>query len=165
MVEVTAAEAKAQGLPPIGLRVDPGDAPLSLLKFPEPDKYLIASGPPGGPLLVIVWETDQRESNVAAVESAVRKNFAQTWQQPLVIGEAGTLQIAGAARPALAFMTGESLRKTAWCGVVMSGPSASVFVTFGRATREVAATPCAEVMTEPSLAAFARTFALLPRGP
>jgi hypothetical protein len=156
MVEVKADDAKAKGLPAIGVRVDPGT--LSVLPFPEPDKYLIASGPPGGPLLAIVWQTDRAD----AIDAAVRAHFAQPWQQPLVVGESSTIEIAGAKRAALAFMTGESLRKTAWCGVLVGGASGAVLVTLGRAPGQAAAMTCAEVIAEPSLAGFVKTFALVP---
>jgi hypothetical protein len=155
MVEVKAADAKAKGLSAIGMRVAPGT--LSVLPFPEPDKYLIASGPPGGPLLAIVWQTDQRE-----VEAAVRAHFSQPWLQPLVVGDATTLDVAGATRPAVAFMTGESLRKTAWCGVLVGGASGTVLLTVGRAPGQAAATSCAEVIAEPSLAGFVKSFVLVP---
>ncbi len=160
MVEVKADDAKEKGLPAIGMRVEPGT--LSVLPFPEPDKYLIASGPPGGPLLAIVWQADARTGGAAAVDAAVRSHFAQPWQQPLVIGDATTLLIAGAKRPALAFMTGESMRKTAWCGVLVGGASGTVLVTVGRAPGQATAMSCAEVIAEPSLAGFVKTFALVP---
>lgn len=161
MIEVKADEAKANGLPGIGFRVDPQGVPLSLMKFPEPDKYLIASGPPGAPLLAIVWQADGRAGDAAAIEQAVRRSYSKPFQQPLVIGEAGTVTIGGASRPALAFMTGQSMRKTAWCGVLVSGQGASLLVTFGRSPGQAASMSCADVVAEPSLAAFARTFTLL----
>jgi hypothetical protein len=159
---VTADEARALGLPSIGFRVDLAGTSMSGGKFPEAGKYLTASGPPGGPLLAIVWATAQRESHLGAVEAALREHFSQPWQQPLVIGTGGSVHIGGAPRPALAFMTGESLNKIAWCGVVLSTPNASVLVTLGRGPGYAAAMSCEEVLAHPSLAAFARSFTLLP---
>ena len=46
--------------------------------------------------------------------------------------------------------------------VLVSGAHATVLVTLGRAPGQAAAMSCGEVMMEPSLAAFARSFALLP---
>lgn len=159
MVAVTAVEAQSKGLPPIGFQVDATGTSLSLTTFPEPDKYLIASGPPGGPLLAIVWATDASESHAGAIEGAIYKHFSQRWQQPLVVGELGQVEIAGAARLALSFTTGQAMRRTAWCGVLVG---ASLFVTFGRALGQAPALSCADVMSEPSLVAFARSFTLLP---
>jgi hypothetical protein len=162
MIEVKADEAQAKGLPRIGFRIDPTGTPLSVHKFPEPDKYLIASGPPGGPLLAIVWTLDERDADAAALERAVRRHFSQPWQAPLELGAPGNLSIAGASRTALAFTTGQSLRRTAWCGAIVNGQGASVLVTLGRAPGPAASMSCADVVAEPSLAAFARTFALVP---
>lgn len=159
MTEVTASEAKAHKLPAVGFRVDsPG---LELSKFPEPEIYLIGSGPPGGPLAAIVWSVLASAGDAGALEKAVRGRHSEAWQQPLVIGEAATVTIGGEDRPALAFMTGTSLRKTAWCGVLVGGPQGSVFITLGRSPGQAASMSCAEVLAQPSLAAFARTFALL----
>jgi hypothetical protein len=160
MVQVSADESKEHGLPPIGMRVDATGTNLSLLKFPEPDKYLIASGPPGGPLLAIVWTTEEHESDAAAVERAVRKLFSNEWQKPLEIGAAGTVTLAGASRPALAFTTGQSLRYTGWCGTLVTAKAGSILVTFGITPNAGAKPACAEVLAEPNLAAFARTFSV-----
>lgn len=162
MVVVTADEAHAKQLPRIGMRVDPSGTELRLTKFPEPDKYLIASGPPGGPLLAIVWTTDEREADTAAVERAVKKHFSQEWQQPLQIGEAESVSLAGAIRAALSFTTGQSLRYTGWCGAIVSTKDSSILVTLGRTPTGGSKPTCAEVLQEPNLAAFARTFTVLP---
>jgi hypothetical protein len=162
MIEVKADEAQGKGLPRFGFKVDPAGTPLELTKFPEPDKYLIASGPPGAPLLVLVWTSDEKEGDTAAVERAVRKHFAQPWQQPLVVGAAGSVTFGGGARPAVAFTSGQGAGRIAWCGVLVSAAGASVLVTLGRAPGQAAAMSCADVVAEPNLAAFARTFALVP---
>jgi hypothetical protein len=162
MIEVKAAEAEAKGLPRIGFRVDPSGTSLSITAFPpQPDKYLVASGPPGGPLLAGVWATDERESDAAAIERAVRKYFSNPWQEPLVIGEASTIALGGKTYPALAYRTGTSLRLTAWCAAIV-GNGPSLLVTLGRAPGDAPALSCADVIAEPNLAAFARTFTLVP---
>jgi hypothetical protein len=58
-------------------------------------------------------------------------------------------------------MTGHSIEKTAWCGVLVSGNGGSLLVTLGRSPGAAASVSCAEVMSEPSLAAFACTFTML----
>jgi hypothetical protein len=160
MIEVNADEAQARQLPRIGFRVDATGTSLSLGKFPDADKYLIASGPPGGPLLAIVWRAEEREDDLAAVERVVRRRYARPRDQ-LVVGEAGTITLGGVERPALAFTTGQGRGRIGWCGVMATGAHASALVAFGRGVREGATLSCAEVVAEPSLAAFARTFTLL----
>lgn len=162
MIEVKAVEAQAKGLAGVAFRVDPAGTPLILRKFPEPDKYLIASGPPGGPLLAIVWATNERDADGAAVERAVREHFSQPWMQPLEVGAPGTLTIAGAPRAALAFTTGKGIGRTGWCGAIVPAKDAAVFVTLGRAAPPPSTLSCEEVVAEPSLATFARTFELVP---
>lgn len=160
-IEVTADEARSKGLPGIGFRVDPKGTSLSLKKFPQPEKYLIASGPPGGPLLAMVWPADGLEGDVSVIEQAVRRHFVRPFHQPLVIGEPGQVMLGGASRPALAFMAGQRLSRTAWCGVIVSGASGSLLVTLGCMPGHAESLSCAEVVAEPNLATFARTFALL----
>lgn len=161
MIEVTAEEAQKKGLAGVGFRVDLRGTPMSAKKFTEPGIYLIASGPPGAPLAVIVYPADGREGDAAAVEQAVRRHHSEAWQQPLVIGQPGQVMLGGGSRAALAFMTGHSIEKTAWCGVLVGGKGGSLLVTLGRSPGSASTVSCAEVMSEPSLAAFARTFTML----
>jgi hypothetical protein len=58
-------------------------------------------------------------------------------------------------------MGARAMSKTAWCGAVVSGRAASLFIALGRAPGQAVSMSCAEVVAEPSLAAFARTFALM----
>jgi ADP-ribosylglycohydrolase len=83
--------------------------------------------------------------------------------QPLEIGEASTVAIGGGReRAAIAFVTGAGMRRTAWCGVLVGNSDATVLVTLGRGAG--AGIPsCAEILGEPNLAAFARTFELRER--
>jgi hypothetical protein len=160
MVEVTAEEARSKGLAGIGFRVDEEGTSLSVKKFP-PDRYLMASGPPGGPLSAMVWPADGREGDVNVIEQAVRRHFVKPFHQPLVIGEPGEVMLGGTSRQALAFMTGVKLSKTAWCGVLVSGSGGSLLVTLGCMPGHVESMSCADVLAEPNLATFARTFTLL----
>lgn len=162
VTEITASDAKAHGLPAFYFKVDTNGTTLTTTPFPEPGKYLIASGPPGGPLLAIVWAVEGTAADLDAVERAIRLRFAEAWQQPLAIHQPGTVTIAGEDRPALAFSTGQGMRRTGWAGVIVSGSDGAVLVTLGRGIAN-AAPACAEIVAEPSLAAFARSFALRER--
>jgi hypothetical protein len=161
VIEVTAEEARSKGLPGIGFRVDMRGTAMSVGKFPEPGIYLIASGPPGGPLNSIVFPADGREGDASALEQAVRRHHAERWQQPLVIGEPGEVMFAGASRPALAFTTKPSPARIAWCGVLISGNGGALLVTLGHGAGQAASMSCGDIVAEPNLAAFARTFTLL----
>jgi hypothetical protein len=161
MIEVTAEEARSKGLPGIGFRVDMRGTAMSLAKFPEPGIYLIGSGPPGGPLNAIVFPADGHEGDAGALEQAVRRHHAERWQQPLVIGEPGEVMFAGGSRRALAFTTKPAPARIAWCGVLISGAGGSLLVTLGHGAGQATSIPCADVITEPNFATFARTFALV----
>jgi hypothetical protein len=161
MIEVTAEEARTKGLAGIGFRVDMRGTPMSVGKFPEPHMYLNASGPPGGPLLVRVFPADGREGDAGALEQAVRRHHSERWQQPLVIGQRGEVMFAGALRPALAFTTKPSPAKIAWCGVLISGNGGSLLVALGHGAGQAESMSCSDVVAEPSLATFARTFTML----
>jgi hypothetical protein len=75
LIEVTAEEAQAHGLPPLFCRVEVTGSSLSVGKFGGPNTYLTASGPPGGTPIAIVSSTDERETDAAAIEPAVRKQY------------------------------------------------------------------------------------------
>jgi len=162
LTEITADDAKAHGLPPCYFKVDTSGTALTVTPFPDAHQYLIASGPPGAPLLAIVWALESADADLAAVERAVRRHFAQPWQQPLALYEPATITIAYDDRPALAFSTGLGMRRTGWAGVIVQGRDGAVLVTFGRGIGDGTPT-CGEIIAEPSLAAFARTFALRER--
>src|SRR2546430_2182790 len=50
LVEVSAADAKAAGLPAAEVRVSKTSLPLMPRRLPSADTYVALSGPPGGPL-------------------------------------------------------------------------------------------------------------------
>lgn len=161
LTEVTAEEAQAHGLPPFFCRVDVTGSSLSVGKFGGPNTYLTASGPPGGTLIAIVSSTDEREADAAAIERAVRKQYSQR-ENALEIGPAETITIAGTERPALGFTTGRGWR-VSWCGVIVTSADGAVLVAFGLDARARTHT-CAEIVADPDLATFVRTFAVRERG-
>jgi hypothetical protein len=108
-----------------------------------------------------VFPAEGREGDTSALEKAVRQHHAERWQQPLVLGEPGEVMFAGASRPALAFMTKPVPARIAWCGVLVSGNGGSLLVTLGHGAGLATSMSCAQVIADPDLATFARTFTLL----
>lgn len=153
MIEVRAEDAAARQLPPIGFSLDARAAGMEARLFAQPGQYLIASGPPGAPLLFVVWTA--APGGAAALAQAVQARFGGP---NLVVGEASTLELAGARQPALAFSTGAGMWTTAWCGVLVETPSGALFVAFGFGSQQRLS--CAQVAGHPSLSRLVRSFTL-----
>jgi hypothetical protein len=77
--------------------------------------YLTLSGPPGGPLTLQIYP--------ATVGADVRKLVTSLRPDAELID--GRVTLLGAERPAVAWVSGESLARTAWCAVIVAPPSAS----------------------------------------
>lgn len=161
LIEVTADEAQAHGLPPFFCRVDLEGTPLSAGKFGQPNSYLTVSGPPGGTVLAIVWTTDEHDEDAAAIERSVQKHYAQ--RATLQIGRTDSITIAGRERPALSFTTGEGFGRVSWCAVIVTSGDGAVLVALGLDAR-ARTHSCAEIVAFPDLAVFVRTFAVRERG-
>lgn len=153
MIEVKAEDAAARQLPPIGFSLDARAAGMEARLFSQPGQYLIASGPPGAPLLFMVWTA--APGGADALAEAVQARFGGPH---LVVGEACTFELAGAPRPALAFTTGAGMWMTAWCGVLVETTSGALFVALGVGSPKPL--PCAQIAAHPSLSILVRSFTL-----
>ena len=158
LMKVSAADAKAKGLPAIGLGVDLAGTAMSGAVLPDSDTYLRLSGPPGGPLLFRVEPWREKDADASTLEKAMRARFSRPTDEPFVVGKAATVKIGGAARPALPFMTGQSMARTAWCAaVVPAGKEGSLLVLAGIGGN---APDCAVTLAHESIAALVRSFRL-----
>lgn len=157
MFEVTPDQAKAGGLPPLRVRLDTTGVPMRATPTPEPGKFVIVSGPPGGVLQLDVWTTDVRETDPAAIERAVRARLNKPFHDPIEIGAAAKIDLAGAKRDALAVFTGKDAARTAWCAVIVPAGGTSTLVTIGMAAGAAPAVSCDEVLAHPLLGKLAGT--------
>lgn len=163
-VEITAAEAKAKGLPPVAFSLVASGGGWTVGKLPGQGVYLRLSGPPGGPLSFSVETFPNPRASGATLESWIRGRFNKPFRQPLTLGKPGRFTLAGGARPALAFTSGKSMARTAYCAVLVaakSRPVTELVVLFGHGAPQGQPT-CDEIARHNSLAPVLQSFKLVP---
>jgi len=98
LVEVSAADAKAAGLPAVGVRVAKTTQPLMPRRLPSADTYVALSGPPGGPLGMTVTAGS---ANILDAAKSLRDGGHQDLQT-------GQVSLGGKSSPAIASTLGQS---------------------------------------------------------
>jgi hypothetical protein len=159
---ITADQAKAVGLPPIGFELS-GLKGHGWTRFaPDRNRYLSLSGPPGGPLSFLV--SPYSDDGSPTLEQLFRKAFAdQSALEPFLAGEPEKVEIAGAEREAQAFRTNRSLATSNWC--VVKIPAAKIentglLMTLRIGSKEDRTPSCALSLKSAALAPLARSFRL-----
>jgi hypothetical protein len=107
------AGAKAAGLPPLAFSFAlPGDAGMSGDAFGDGD-YVTLSGPPGGTLMLRITPAKVGADPAGLVS---RDGLPTTPQE---------VELLGAKQPAVAWVSGESMARTAWCGIIVAPAGAA----------------------------------------
>lgn len=160
---VTAVDARAKGLPAIGFTVTWSDAGLFQGNvFNGEGNYLTLSGPPGGPLGMAVWGYTSLDATHATLEKVIAQHPPRP---PVIRGAPESISLAGAERPALAYIQGESLARSVTCLVLV--PAAGnkregLIVTFYVAAGSALATAsCKTVVEDRSIAPLVASFRVL----
>ena len=122
MVRITAAEARKHGLPGASITLEPGATGLSAATFPEDGMYLRMSGPPGGPLGLIVAHATQAAGDEAALKALAEKRFAG--RSPAV-GTFDRVELSGAVRHVLTCTTDSSAARAHHLLVHFARPDAT----------------------------------------
>lgn len=148
LVEISADEAIQRGLPPVTIRVDARAGSMSARKFPTKDVYLKLNGPPGGPLILIVFDCTAGERDEAAL---IQSKFVPTWTNELQLGTSDTASILDAERTGLTFATGGGIARVAWFGFVIERGAARLLLTIGVGGRDNVAVPASEVVSNPAI--------------
>lgn len=115
VVTISAAQARSKGLLPLGFSLDFTGTAFTVSPFVE-GSYLYASGPPGGPLGLRVSPV----ARTAELTSAVERGRANL--EVKVIAE--PIEVLGSSRPAVTWISGESMARTSWCAFIVA-PEAS----------------------------------------
>ncbi|MBI5499960.1 MAG: hypothetical protein HY907_06935 [Deltaproteobacteria bacterium] len=160
-VSIAAADAASRNLPALGFSLVLADGMGMLATaFPDQLSYLAVSGPPGGPLFLIVqpWSDPQHDDALPA-EQEMRRRFTSESDPYAWHGEA-SVQAAGSARLAFAFETGASMARTLWCAVTLDPPAgASSGLLLAAAIPAAGVEPsCASVAEHPAMAPMLATF-------
>jgi hypothetical protein len=133
-IRITAEAARERGLPAIAFTIDERDTGFSSTRFPEPEVYLTMSGPPGGPLLVMIRAWREASTDEGVIVRVLRERYSGPGWEPLAFGLPERTDLAGASRIMLPFTSGESLGRTIWCAIVVQpapDASAGLLVTVG----------------------------------
>jgi hypothetical protein len=158
LIKVLPEDAVRHSLPGVGFSVDTTDSGLAGRPLIHPGWYFVASGPPGGTLSFRVQPSREPESDADAVERAVRPSYANP--PPFEVIERGRVELAGSARPAIAFTNGTGFNGTAWCAALVGTPAGSLLVGFGYGPFKLAPS-IAALASHASLAVLVRSFALI----
>jgi len=121
MVKTTAADARAHGLPAATISVEPGATGMAASTFPEDGVYLRLSGPPGGPLGLIMARATTA-GDEAGMKALVNTRF--TGRSPAA-GTFARVELGDAVRPAITCTTDSSAARAHHLLVLFAQPGVS----------------------------------------
>jgi hypothetical protein len=99
---------------PLPFTLELADSGMSGSRVGDGD-YLTLSGPPGGPLMLRIYP--------ATVGADLHELVAALRPDAELLD--GRVTLLGAERPAVAWVSGESMARTAWCGIIVAPVSAA----------------------------------------
>jgi hypothetical protein len=141
---ITREQCAQHGLAPVSIRIEATNAGLVGRTFGMPHQYLALSGPPGGAIIVQVWDV----SGIADVEAAVRAHVAA---RGLEIVKRDRGAVLG-ERAGVVFTTGQGMFRVGWFGVIVERGEGNLLVVAGVSARGDAAVGAASVLAHPSIA-------------
>jgi hypothetical protein len=142
-ITISPEQAKARGLPPISIRIDARSAGLFGDVFPTKDSFLAVSGPPGGPLLITIWDCTGLPSDP---ETVIRAKLVPPWTKELEIGAEDHGVLLGSDRTGRLFFTGSGRARVAWFGVVVERPQGSLLLGVGVSGADPEPIPAADIL-------------------
>lgn len=148
LVEIRGEEATHRGLPPVSIRLDARAGSMAPRKFPASDVYLKLNGPPGAPLLLMIFDCRGADRDDAAL---IQSKFVPAWTKELELGVADRAQVLGAEQTGMTFATGGGIARTAWFGFVVERGAARLLITIGVGGRDNVAVSAAEVVANPAI--------------
>jgi len=149
VLKISADEARKRGLPGIAIEVDARSASMSAEVVSAKDLYLHLSGPPGGPLLLMIWDCTGCSTDVRA---AIQAKFVPTWTRSIAFGQVDRARVMGDEREGMTFTTGEGFARIAWFGFLMERPAGLLLVTLGVGGRDPEPVPAVDVVSNPAIA-------------
>lgn len=99
-VKIEASDAKKHSLPAAEITIDLGETGLSGMKFPNKGEYLSLSGPPGGPLGLTVFHTQELPTTDLEWRKLIEKRYGE---RATATGRVEAVEIAGKERGAFTF--------------------------------------------------------------
>lgn len=161
--ELSAADAVAHGLPALGFAFEEAPRALIATRFPAHGAYAVFSGPPGTPLGILVEADGLSGQDVQTLRDALRTSPTTRIGSPRDLGEAEAVRFGTEARSAVALLAGTGAARTHYCVVMVPSPEGftrGLLVWLYAAGRGVRSPSCAQVLSQPVLAAAAAHFRL-----
>jgi hypothetical protein len=154
-VRITAKEAKEHGLPPAEITIILGESGLSGMKFPDKGEYLSLSGPPGGPLGLVVLHIESVPKNNSTWHELIEKRYPE---RSATMGRAGEIKIGDEKYSAYTFSTDSGPARAHHLLIVFAVPDSkeAILVDFYRAAGK------SEIPTPQSLATDEKFSEILP---
>jgi len=149
LVLVTAEQAAARGLAPISIRVDANAAGLFARPFPTPGVYLVLNGPPGGAIVLAIWDCSGLPPDPEAV---IRAKLVPPWTSSVELGSRDQGFVLGANRAGMTFATGADLARIGWFGCIVEHGAGRAFVATGLSWRTTDPVSAAPLLAHASLA-------------
>lgn len=154
-IHVTLADSVKHNMPALGFTLDATGTALESSLFPDKDRYLGMSGPPGGPLGVHV-------SPAKDLQGFVKSHYGS--KKGFEMGKSSSLKFAGETRPTLAFIAGVGFTRTLNLAVFIApkGSRPGAVVLFDASSPKGPAGDGLELLKHSSLAPVAKSFKLDP---
>jgi hypothetical protein len=124
LVTITREEAKAAKMPDIGLRLGPIKDTWVASTKPQMGTYVSLGGPPGGTLMFVVRGYTGRAAKPEAIAPLYQDylKWAGITAADLAESKPTTVKVAGAERPAQAFVFGKPPARGNWCVILVASP-------------------------------------------
>jgi hypothetical protein len=148
LVEIQPNDLKQRGHAPLTVRVDAAAAGMSARMFPAKNAILALNGPPGGPLVLVVWDCTDLPHDV---ESAIRARLVPPWTNSLELKHRDEGTLLGEQREGMTFFTGSGRARIAWFAVLVEVRDARLLLACGVSGSGPDDVPAAEVLSNPSI--------------
>lgn len=159
VIVISPDEASARGLQPVSIRIDARSAGLSGRKFPGSDVFLKLNGPPGAPLILMVWDCRGCDGNV---EATVRARLVPAWVQSIEAVAADAAHLFGRDTSGISFVTGSGAARTAWFACMVVRGDYALLLTIGVGGRDMVQVPAAEVLSNSAIKRALETLVIEP---
>jgi hypothetical protein len=155
---VSAADAAARGLARVTVRCDASAAGMYARPFPMENVLVALNGPPGGPLVVMVW--DCTALGAVDVETAVRARLVDAAARPLEIIGADHGRVFDVEQSGLVFRTGSGRMRIVWFAFLAQRAGGTVMVGLGTSGYQDPPGDAAMILANAALSAAVRTLSV-----
>jgi hypothetical protein len=154
LLEIHPDALTERGIPPLIIRVDATAAGMSPRLFPAKDAVLALNGPPGGPLVLVIWNCT---GLLQDIEVAIRSRLVPPWTNTLELRHRDAAMVLGEHREGMTFFTGSGRARIAWFAVLIRVQDAQLLLACGVPGSAVEDVLAAEILSNPSISTAVET--------